>query len=61
MTKEEKLFKIAKIIAESDSIGEMYHYCDDYTKEWFDEEKEENGITYLSVAKEILEIFENEE
>ena len=30
------LFSITKQIAEEDSIGEGYHYCSEYEKEYFD-------------------------
>lgn len=45
------LFKITKIIAESDSIGEGYTYCKEYTIEYFDEAiKHKDRWGYLFIA-----------
>lgn len=54
-------YKIAKIIAESDSIGEGYGYCSNYTLKDFNEDiTSKYGLGYASVAKEILDIIKNE-
>lgn len=36
---EQFLYEIAKIIAESDSVGEGYSYCERYSRERFEEEQ----------------------
>ncbi len=33
------VFEITKIIAETDSIGEDYRYCDEYTRECFESDE----------------------
>ena len=57
------LYEVSKIIAESDSIGEGYPYCPDYTSEEFEKELNEIGqksdkllSTYVGVAIDILKV-----
>ena len=52
----DKWYKIAKIIAENDSIGEGYGYCENYNKEQFGKEIKIGEYGYASVAREILDI-----
>lgn len=67
-----KLFAVAKIIAESDSIGEGYGYCDEFTEEMFmdvidkkvyediyQSSQAETNVEYIEVAKRILNIVES--
>ena len=49
-------YKIAKIIAESDSISEGYAYCPKYTKAMYKKEIKDGGDTYVEVAKQILKV-----
>ena len=59
MIYKEKWYSVAKIIAESDSIGEGYQYCKDYTLELFESNDEKYG--YRAAAKEILDLLGIEE
>ena len=38
------LFNICKVVAESDSIGEAYSYCNKYTSEMFNDAKRHHPI-----------------
>lgn len=55
----ELLYKIAREIAESDSIGEGYSYCHEYSRRYFGEEliairnSKETVWNYTGVALEI--------
>jgi hypothetical protein len=40
------LYGLTKIVAESDSIGEGWGYCDEYTKERFNEAKRRKKTKY---------------
>jgi len=58
MEKKELHYQIAKIIAESDSIGEGWNgYCEDYTKEQFEREMTEPYRSYASVSKKIMDLL----
>ena len=66
MKKLDLWYQIANIIAESDSIGESYGYCSNYTKEKFEEElkeiekgKNQEGsvYNYATVAEDILKLL----
>lgn len=45
------LFKVSKLIAEADSIGEGYSYCCDYDLEYH---KSDGSSEYRDLAKEII-------
>ena len=49
-------YRIAKIVAESDSISEGYSYCPKYTKRMYKKEIKESGDTHANIAKKILKI-----
>jgi hypothetical protein len=51
----EFLFQITKTIAESDSIGEGYGYCNIYTREMFNNAEK---ITYREGKKEYCDYLE---
>ena len=57
------LYKIAKIIAETDSIGEGYSYCHSYKKSSFRQElkelKQGRDYGYVNVALDIYDIIVN--
>lgn len=57
------LYRVAKVIAEADSIGECYGYCDNYTKEMFHIEvswlhKTDNEADYDSYLKCAIRVFD---
>jgi len=61
--KDELIYQITKVIAESDSIGEGYSYCKEYTKEMFVLDKKNfneksYGNSYFDVGKQIMKIVE---
>ena len=49
------LYEITKLIAESDSIGESWSYCSDYTKIKFEDEKNKILNNSISMNNYILE------
>jgi len=69
MIEDELLFTISKLIAESDSIGEQYCYCRQYTREIFEEEKIElignpyntnyQPRNYVELAREIIKVVQS--
>lgn len=48
------IFEVAKLVAESDSIGEGYSYCRNYTREMFDNPDGECEEEYKELAKQIV-------
>jgi hypothetical protein len=54
------LFKITKIIAESDSIAEGYRYCMEFTQEDWERELNNESCGWIDVAREILNIIKEE-
>lgn len=60
MTYKEKLFQVAKIIAENDSIAEGYSYHETYSEVEFESDFETN-LNYAPVAKTILDLLEIKE
>ena len=57
------LYQTTKLVAESDSIGEEYEYCQDYTNKMFEsemkalEKPDEYAFEYLCVAIEIMALY----
>ena len=56
----ERLYAITKIIAESDSVGEGYGYCDNYAREYLAQEiadlKEYGDVrSYLAVGLQVYQ------
>jgi len=69
MTEDELLFTISKLIAESDSISEQYHYCPRYTIEHFTHQKaarsgtplneDYSNMNYVDLAGVIIKVVQS--
>lgn len=53
MTEDQLLFEVSKLIAESDSIGEGYGYCDKYGKK---EHNDPDYQEYRDLAQVIIDL-----